>query len=211
MKNFVTLLIIGGIVYFSYLTFSKTDTVNQPSTRDQLVEEGELDDILAETPRGAQGALVDINDQIQNTLENARETVDQASVKTNDFIEAGIVDLVENIAEKEDDATTSNTNAGVYVDYDDVDISTIDGKIVLDFYASWCPSCRKLEKDIKNSLTDIPEGVTIVKVNYDSETELKQKYGVTRQHTLVQVDQSGNMITKWSGGNTLESIISELQ
>ena len=77
--------------------------------------------------------------------------------------------------------------------------------------SSWCPSCRKLEKDINASLSDIPADVTILKVNYDSEKELKTKYAVTQQHTLVQVDQSGNIINKWSGGNTLESIIGKIK
>jgi hypothetical protein len=50
-----------------------------------------------------------------------------------------------------------------------------------------------------------------LKVDYESSTELKKKYGVTYQHTLVQVDAQGNMITKWSGGNTLESLLEKIK
>jgi hypothetical protein len=53
--------------------------------------------------------------------------------------------------------------------------------------------------------------VTILKTDYDKETELKKKYGVTYQHTLVQVDKSGNMIKKWSGGGTLDNLLSQIQ
>ncbi len=46
----------------------------------------------------------------------------------------------------------------------------------------------------------------------DSKTpDLKKKYGVTYQHTLVQVDAAGNTIKKWSGGNTLSSVLSMIQ
>jgi thiol-disulfide isomerase/thioredoxin len=85
------------------------------------------------------------------------------------------------------------------------------GKVVLFFKASWCPSCRALDADLKASLGDIPAGVTILELDYDDETELKKKYGVTTQHTLVQVDANGEMITKWSGGNSLASVVSKIK
>jgi ABC-type uncharacterized transport system YnjBCD substrate-binding protein len=60
-------------------------------------------------------------------------------------------------------------------------------------------------------MANIPEGVYILDVDYDNSAELKQKYGVTMQHTLVQVDAKGNMITKWSGGDTLDSVVKNLK
>jgi hypothetical protein len=53
--------------------------------------------------------------------------------------------------------------------------------------------------------------VSILKVDYDKETELKKKYGVTYQHTLVQVDKDGNLIKKWSGSPTLTKLVSEIK
>jgi len=85
------------------------------------------------------------------------------------------------------------------------------GDVVLFFYASWCPSCRGLNSSIESNLKSIPEDVTILKTDYDKETELKKKYGVTYQHTLVQVDKNGNMIKKWSGGSTLDNLLSQIQ
>ncbi len=81
--------------------------------------------------------------------------------------------------------------------------------VVLFFHASWCPTCRALEKDINKKI--VPEGLTILKTNYDTEKALKKKYGVTFQHTFVQVDANGNMIKKWSGGNTLESVVAQIK
>lgn len=86
-----------------------------------------------------------------------------------------------------------------------------DGKVVLFFKASWCPTCRALDADIKANMTAIPGGVTILEVDYDASGDLKKKYGVTMQHTLVQVDSSGNLISKWSGGNTLAAIVEKIK
>jgi thioredoxin 1 len=85
------------------------------------------------------------------------------------------------------------------------------GDVVLFFHASWCPSCRGLNADIEANTSAIPEGVSILKLDYDKETELKKKYGVTYQHTLVQVDKDGNLIKKWSGSPKLSNLVSEIQ
>lgn len=85
------------------------------------------------------------------------------------------------------------------------------GDVVLFFHASWCPSCRGLNSNIEANMSAIPEGLSILKVDYDKETELKKKYGITYQHTLVQVDKDGNLIKKWSGSPTLNSLVLEIK
>ncbi len=77
---------------------------------------------------------------------------------------------------------------------------------VLFFHASWCPSCRAAEADITSKLDRIPENVVIFKTDYDTETELKNKYDITYQHTFVVVNEAGNEIDKWNGGS-LDDII----
>lgn len=83
------------------------------------------------------------------------------------------------------------------------------GKTVLFFHASWCPTCRTADADILKNVAIIPTGATILKVDYDSAVALKQKYGVTSQHTFVEIDAEGNLVEKWSGGN-LAGIVSRL-
>ena len=83
------------------------------------------------------------------------------------------------------------------------------GKTVLFFHASWCPTCRTADADIVKNVATIPAGATILKVDYDKEVALKQKYGVTNQHTFVEIDASGNLVEKWSGGN-LAGIVAKL-
>jgi thiol-disulfide isomerase/thioredoxin len=83
------------------------------------------------------------------------------------------------------------------------------GKVVLFFHAGWCPTCKAADTAITTSA--IPEGVFILKTDYDTYTALKQKYGVTYQHTFVQVDAEGNQVVKWSGSSSLADILAKLQ
>lgn len=85
------------------------------------------------------------------------------------------------------------------------------GDVVLFFHASWCPSCRGLNASIEAGAANIPKDVTILKTDYDTQTELKKKYGVTYQHTMVQVDKDGNLIKKWSGSPSLEALLAQVE
>ena len=85
------------------------------------------------------------------------------------------------------------------------------GDVVLFFRASWCPTCRAVDRDIKANLSKIPSDLVILDVNYDDSSSLKQKYGVTYQHTFVQVDKDGNLIKKWSGSPTLSALVAEVK
>jgi thiol-disulfide isomerase/thioredoxin len=114
--------------------------------------------------------------------------------------------------ETEDDSQTVVTQgSGVYADYSPEAVAQSEGDVVIFFAASWCPSCRALDNSIVQSQSDIPSDVTNLKADYDSETELRRTYGVTTQHTLVQVDQEGNEVAQWSGGSTLASIIGNIE
>lgn len=75
------------------------------------------------------------------------------------------------------------------------------GRAVIYFWAAWCPTCRALNQELLQRSKELPDNVTILKTNYDTETALKKKYQIVTQHTLVQVDKDGNEVTKWIGGN----------
>ena len=105
-----------------------------------------------------------------------------------------------------------NVVAGSYESYAGDKLAYAEtGNVVLFFRASWCPTCRALDKNIKENLSAIPTDLKILEVDYDNSQELKQKYGVTTQHTLVQVDKDGNMISKWSGSPTLLSLVAQVK
>lgn len=100
--------------------------------------------------------------------------------------------------------------AGRYVDYQMGLISKTPGTKILFFHAPWCPQCRKLEASILAG--PIPAGVTIMKVDYDSNQKLRQQYGVTIQTTLVRVRDDSTLEERYVAyeSPTLEALVKNL-
>lgn len=135
---------------------------------------------------------------------------DSAPIQKNDAVP--MKEEAEAVVTAKVEANAPTATKGSYEEYAPSKIAMAEkGSVVLFFHASWCPSCRSLNSNIEENLSSIPAGVSILKVNYDKEVELKKKYGVTSQHTLVQVDKDGNLIKKWSGGSKLTDLISKIQ
>jgi thioredoxin 1 len=148
----------------------------------------------------------------QNTEETAKtetekETIDDVSGVPGDAEKAEIMKK-EEMMKKEETAAVAPATAGAYLPYDATKLAMAEtGDVVLFFHATWCPGCRALDSDITAQLSAIPSDLTILKLDYDTETELKKKYGVTTQQTLVQVDAQGNLIKKWSGSTKLAQVV----
>ncbi|MDP5039185.1 MAG: thioredoxin family protein [Candidatus Gracilibacteria bacterium] len=104
----------------------------------------------------------------------------------------------------------SETSAENFGEYREYDIALLSAKKanILQFHADWCPSCVRLEKELNN--TNIPSNLNILKVDYDNEMALREKYGISMQHISVLVDANGEMIKKWSGAKDIESFTSQL-
>lgn len=83
---------------------------------------------------------------------------------------------------------------GSYKDYSKATFDQTKTRRLLFFHASWCPQCRKLDEDIKK--TALPSDLTIFKVNYDTENDLRIRYGVTLQTTVISVTADGQPINK---------------
>ena len=80
-----------------------------------------------------------------------------------------------------------NPNAGRYAGYiDGKNMEHAYKKTILFFHASWCGECQAFDKVLREG--PIPAGVQILKVDYDSRQDLRQKYGVTKQSTFVDLD-----------------------
>lgn len=149
-------------------------------------------------------------------MEGDEETNDDAMMNDNASSDTEMMENVNTMNNEEDSSLSSDAAVSVKGEYTDYDATRVadaarSGKAILFFHAPWCPTCSALDKDIRANSANIPDNVVIFKTDYDTQRELKKKYGVTYQHTLVQVDENGNQITKWSGGNTLASLISKVQ
>jgi thiol-disulfide isomerase/thioredoxin len=95
---------------------------------------------------------------------------------------------------------------GTYVGYSEPALDSTSGRRVLFFHAPWCPQCRMIEKDIKED--GVPAGITVFKVDYDSNQALREKYGVTLQTTFVEVDDNRDLAKKYVAYNepTFDSV-----
>ncbi|WP_052193841.1 thioredoxin family protein [Microbacterium sp. ZOR0019] len=109
--------------------------------------------------------------------------------------------------EPADDKTNEALAAGAYLsleDYEKQVTERADTAVVLFFHADWCPSCRATDESLTTA--GVPAGLTVVKIDYDTATDLKREYGVTQQHTFIQVDRAGSQLAKWTGSVTGEDI-----
>ncbi len=141
---------------------------------------------------------------------------DGAMMEENSMMEEGAMkeegSMMESDGAMMEEAEAMMETSGVYEAYAPEKLAmAASGDVVLFFRASWCPTCRALDTDIRANLSDIPAGLTILDVNYDDATALKQRYGVTYQHTFVQVASDGTQIAKWTGSPTLAALVGNVK
>ena len=137
-----------------------------------------------------------ISNQQSQQAKQAKMAQEKASMKA-----------AEDAAMKKDETVMDKTAASRYVEYSKSALNqAVGGRRVLYFYANWCPICRPADANFKENASKIPENATVIRVNYnDSDTDqeekdLAKKYGIIYQHTFVQIDEQGNQVTKWNGG-----------
>ncbi len=125
------------------------------------------------------------------------------------------------IEKKEGEALLANegnkaikSNSPRYVEYSKAALDeSSDKRRVLYFYATWCPTCKVANEDFTKNPGKIPEDVVVIRTNYNDpntdqeEKDLAKKYGITYQHTFVQIDSQGKEVTKWNGGQTNELLV----
>ena len=199
----VAIAAVGGVWYMS--TQSSTETENTASEADRQPAAAELpantsEDVAAvDETRLAGDPMLEEMDDKDMAADGGAEPLELPEVEDE-------VVVTEEVSEPLPLA------AGSYEAYSPEKLAKAEtGDVVLFFHADWCPSCRGLESDINANLGNIPDGVHILKLDYDTETDLKKKYGVVRQHTLVQVDESGNAIKTLTGlTNTLTQVTGQL-
>lgn len=114
-----------------------------------------------------------------------------------------------------DSSTTQNTDSsrGNYVSYQNYEQEVEkykDSRVVMFFNASWCSTCKIARDNFESSLDQIPSDLTIVVVDFDNSDDLRKKYGITVQHTFVQIDANGESLKKWSGSTTIDQIVKAL-
>jgi len=88
-------------------------------------------------------------------------------------------------------------------------LNTIWKNTLLFFSASWCPTCKALKNDLEKNDNLLPDNLEIKELDYDTELELKKKYWVTTQHTLIFIDENENEVLKKIWTTRTEQLVEE--
>ncbi len=204
------LVIIGGGWYFlsgsENQAANQTTEVSQQGSADAQAEKLEMERM----EKNEESAMEKQEGDSMEKMEKEDVMMKKEEDKMEKSSDEGVMIKTETEAEVMIKEEPVSAGPGVFKAYSANAVASADGDIVIGFFADWCPSCRALKSDIGANASAIPSDLLILDANYDSETELKKRYGVTTQHTLVQVDKNGTLVKKWRGGNTLSSVVSQL-
>lgn len=78
------------------------------------------------------------------------------------------------------------------------------------FHADWCPTCRAQEKTLKEMQSESGLDLTVFVADYDTEKDLKRKFGVRAQSTLIAL--KGQTVTaRVIGGTSAETLRAALK
>nr|QGT50277.1 thiol reductase thioredoxin [uncultured Helicobacter sp.] len=59
------------------------------------------------------------------------------------------------------------------------------GFVMIDFGASWCPDCRRVEPIVEKLAQDYANQLKIFKVSFDTEDSLKEELNIRRIPTII--------------------------
>ena len=60
-----------------------------------------------------------------------------------------------------------------------------DKPVALHFHADWCPTCRAQDKTFQSLRKEQGLDITVLVVNYDTEKDLKRRFNVRTQSTII--------------------------
>jgi len=73
-----------------------------------------------------------------------------------------------------------------------------NGKVLVDFWATWCGPCLMLAPVIEEIAAELGDKVKVVKVDVDSESDLASQYNVVSIPTVV-IFNNGKKVTSLVG------------
>lgn len=66
-----------------------------------------------------------------------------------------------------------------------------DKPCIIDFYADWCPPCKKIAPIMKELAAEYGDDIVVYKVNIDNEPELKNLFGIQSIPSILFVPAKG--------------------
>lgn len=94
-------------------------------------------------------------------------------------------------------------------------IENIESKIknenvIVDFYATWCPPCKIMGKNLKKFVEVKNPSIKVYKIDVDDQPILAQKYGIRTIPTLVYF-KDGKFFKKEIGIKTVSQLKSNVK
>jgi thioredoxin 1 len=81
--------------------------------------------------------------------------------------------------------------------------------VLVDFWAAWCPPCRKLEPIIEELAAEFDGRVTVVKLDVDENPETAGEYGIEALPTLI-LFQDGRPVERVLGYHSKAELAAKL-
>ena len=88
-----------------------------------------------------------------------------------------------------------------------------DKPVALHFRADWCPTCRAQDKVLESLKAEPGLDLTVLAVDYDTEKDLKRRFHINSQSTLVVLKgqkETGRLVGDTSKLNILAALKSPL-
>jgi thiol-disulfide isomerase/thioredoxin len=85
--------------------------------------------------------------------------------------------------------------------------------VALHFHADWCPTCRAQDKALQTLKAEKGLDVTVLTVDYDTEKDLKRRFRINAQSTLVVLKgqkESARLVGDTSALNIMMALKSAL-
>jgi thioredoxin 1 len=85
-----------------------------------------------------------------------------------------------------------------------------DLPLLVDFYAEWCPPCRRLGPVLEDLAGELDGRLTIMKVDVQSSQSLASRLGVMNIPTMI-LYKDGEEIDRLVGGKAKKALLKELE
>lgn len=193
MKTYIIILVVIVFGIASYLLFAQKNLPDKMAAdkTNTIMSDHQSDTATSDQNHASDSAMTDTTKQDVDTKMMQDEKMGSQDKKDEDSKMMGA--------------------GGQYLPFSSTALTdTKDTRRVLFFYANWCPTCQPADKDFTNNASKLPKDVSVIRVNYSdndtdqAEKDLAKKYGITYQHTFVQIDAQGNEIAKWNGGQVAD-------